>query len=309
MAVRRRPRGSRKPQAQILIAHSRSSGYNRRMNNDTLPPDAPVAFFVSDGSGVSAEAFGEALLSQMNPGSYRRERAPFCKTPEAARLTGEKAAALAARGLRVCVFSTLAMPATREALLEAFPTAIDLFAEMLPKASAALGMTAVARVGASHGAFDATARDIRAEAIDYALSRDDGARADYTDAEIILVGVSRSGKTPCCMWLAMHYGLRAANYPLAEEDFASKTWPAALKGLESRCAGLTLSPGRLVEIRQSRLKNSRYASMETCHAEIKAAETMLRLKGLPVVDTTGRGVEEICATLIERLDLHPALSF
>jgi regulator of PEP synthase PpsR (kinase-PPPase family) len=279
------------------------------MNNDALPADAPIAFFVSDGSGVSAEAFGETLLSQMDPGSFRRERAPFCKTPETAKLVGQKAAAAAAKGLRVCVFSTLAMPATRQALLDAFPSAIDLFAEMLPKASAALGLPAIARVGASHGAFDAAARDIRAEAIDYALSRDDGARADYSDAEIILVGVSRSGKTPCCMWLAMHYGLRAANYPLAEEDFASKAWPGALKGLERRCAGLTLSPERLSEIRHARLKNSRYASLETCRDEIKASESMLRLRGLPIVDTTGRGVEEICAALIERLDLRPALSF
>lgn len=277
------------------------------ISND--PRSMPLALFVSDGSGVSAEAYGEAVLAQMGPENFRRERAVFCKTPQMARQAGALAMAERAQGRKVCVFSTLAMPESRQALKEAFPDAIDLFDIVLPLACISFQMESHPRVGASHGAYDAGARAKRAEAIDYALSRDDGARADYADAEIILVGVSRSGKTPCCMWLAMHYGLRAANYPLTEEDLSPGRWPLALRGLESICAGLTLSSQRLSEIRQARLRGSRYASERVCAEEVAAAATLMRLHGVPSVDTTGQGVEEICAALISAKDLHPLLSF
>lgn len=269
----------------------------------------PLAIFVSDGSAVSAEAFGEAILSQIGPEFFQRERVVFCRTPLAAREAGAFATAQRLSGRKVCLFSTLAMPECRQALKSAFPDAIDLFDEMLPKASASLGMAPTPRIGASHGGFDSEAKAARAEAIDYALSRDDGTRTDYQSADIILVGVSRSGKTPCCMWLAMHYGLRAANYPLTEDDFSKQQWPTALAGHESKCAGLTLSPERLTEIRQSRLKSSKYASLETCRIEIRSALTLLESRGINTIDTTGRGVEEICAALVDLNDLHPRLSF
>jgi regulator of PEP synthase PpsR (kinase-PPPase family) len=258
---------------------------------------------------VSAEAFGEAILSQIGPEFFQRERVVFCKTPLAAREAGDFAWAQRESGRKVVLFSTLAMPECRIALKNAFPDAIDLFDEMLPKASASLGMTPTPRVGASHGGFDNEAKAARADAIDYALSRDDGTRTDYESADIILVGVSRSGKTPCCMWLAMHYGLRAANYPLTEDDFSKQHWPAALIGHEPKCAGLTLSPERLMEIRQSRLKSSKYASIETCRSEVRSALRLLVSRGINTIDTTGRGVEEICAALVHLNDLHPRLSF
>lgn len=270
---------------------------------------APIAFFVSDGSAVSAEAFGEALISQIGPELFKRQRAVFCKTPDQARAVGALAAAARAQGHPVCVFSTLAMPDTRSALKETFPEALDLFDEILSKASASLGLPAKPRVGASHGAYDAAARAAREQAVDYALSRDDGARADYSGADIILVGVSRSGKTPCCMWLALHYGLRAANYPLTEEDLSCGQWPRSLTGLEHLCAGLTLTPERLVEIRQARLRDSQYASLSTCASELVQVERMLAARGVPFFETTGRGVEEICAALIQGKGISPRLSF
>lgn len=273
------------------------------------PALAPIAFFVSDGSAVSAEAFGEALISQMGPELFKRQRAVFCKTPEQARAVGYMAAAAQAAGHPVCVFSTLALPETRSALKETFPEALDLFDEILPKASARLGLPARPRMGASHGAFDAAARAAREQAVDYALSRDDGARVDYSGAEVILVGVSRSGKTPCCMWLALHYGLRAANYPLTEEDLDTGQWPRALAGLERLCAGLTLTPERLSEIRQARLRNSKYASLSTCARELARVESMLGERGVPFFETTRRGVEEICAAVIEGKRISPRLSF
>lgn len=213
------------------------------------------------------------------------------------------------RGRKVCVFSTLAMPECRQALKEKFPDALDLFDEILPKASSSLGIPATPRVGAGHGAFDLAARAARAEAIDFALACDDGARGDYGSAEVILLGVSRSGKTPCAMWLAMHYGLRAANYPLTEEDLSIPRWPSALTGLERTCAGLTLTAERLSEIRQARMAGSDYAKPATCRREIALANELMQNRGLPIIDTTGRGVEEICAKIIEAKRLRPRLSF
>lgn len=279
------------------------------MINHTAGSLAPLALFVSDSTAVSAEAFGEALLGQLGPELFQRERFVFCKTPQAAKLAGECAAKARASGRRVCLFSTLALPECRLALKTAFPDAIDLFDHMLPQASASLGIASIPRVGASHGAFDEPARAARADAIDFALSRDDGARADYAAADIILVGVSRSGKTPCCMWLAMHYGLRAANYPLTEEDLIPRTWPKALLGLEPLCAGLTLSAERLSQIRHSRLRASRYAALDTCQTETLQALSMMSERSIPSVDTTGRGVEEICAALVSIKDLHPRITF
>lgn len=269
----------------------------------------PLAFFVSDGSAVSAEAFGEVILSQIGPELFRRQRAVFCKTPEAAQDIGAIALAAREKGHKVCVFSTLSMPDCRASLKNIFPDAIDLFDEILPKTCASLGMPALPRMGASHGAFDTVAKSNRADAIDYALARDDGALADYGQAEVILVGVSRSGKTPCCMWLAMHYGLRAANYPLTEEDLGPGQWPQALTGLEHLCVGLTLAPDRLSEIRQARLKSSRYASIQTCSTEVAKAESMFKARSIPTIDTTGRGIEEICAALIQSKNIQPRLSF
>lgn len=280
--------------------------HSTESNGAKLPP---IAFFVSDGSAASAEAFGEAILSQMRPELFLRQRSVFCQTPELARAAGTLAAAARARGHKACVFSTLAMPECRAALKEAFPDAIDLFDEILPKASQSLGLPSSPRVGAGHGAFDSAARAARELAVDFALSRDDGARVDYSGSEIILVGVSRSGKTPCCMWLALHYGLRAANYPLTEEDLDSGRWPTALEGLEHLCAGLTLAPDRLAQIRQARLRDSRYASMTTCVREIAQVERMLGARQIPYFDTTRRGVEEICAALIQGKGISPSLSF
>lgn len=277
----------------------------------TIPPShgGPLAIFVSDGSAVSAESFGEAILSQIGPELFQRERAVFCSTPAAAARVGALAMEQRLRGRKVCVFSTLAMPECRQALKAEFPDALDLFDEILPKASSSLGISAMPRVGAGHGAFDSAARAARADAIDFALACDDGARGDYGSAEIILLGVSRSGKTPCAMWLAMHYGLRAANYPLTEEDLSIPRWPAALAGLERACAGLTLTAERLSEIRQARLPGSEYAKQATCRREIMRANELMQNRGLPIIDTTGRGVEEICAKVIEAKQLRPRLSF
>lgn len=270
-----------------------------------------LALFISDGSGVSAEAFGEALLCQFPDQSFERDRIAFCHGPDQAREAGRMAARASLAGRRVIVFSTLAEPSTRAALFEAFPSAIDLYAHMLPSAERSLGLRARVAIGQSHGARARSSREARAAAIEFALSHDDGAHKSYGEADLILVGVSRSGKTPCCMWLAMHYGLKAANYPLAPEDFQGErdVWPKALAGLESRCAGLTIDPERLSQIRQARLPGSRYASLEACRFEVAAAERLMRSKSLAVIDSTERGVEEMCAALVQKLKLHPPMAY
>ena len=95
--------------------------------------------------------------------------------------------------------------------------------------------------------------NMRIEATNFAMSSDDGQGVQhYHEADLILMGVSRSGKTPTCLYLALQYGVFAANYPLAEEDLESGRLPQILEGFRAKIYGLTISPETLTQIRRER---------------------------------------------------------
>ena len=144
----------------------------------------------------------------------------------------------------------------------------------------------------------------RINAMNYALTHDDGISMDYGDADLILVGVSRAGKTPTCVYLALHYGVRAANYPLTEEDLEQDRLPPRLRPHRSKLFGLTIDPVRLQQIRQERRPNSRYAQLETCKREVAAAETMFRTERIPMLSTTHTSIEEISSKVLDTLGIH-----
>lgn len=98
----------------------------------------------------------------------------------------------------------------------------------------------------------------------------------YDEADIIITGVSRSGKTPTCLYLALQYGLKAANYPITEEDINDQKIPAPLKPFKSKIFGLTIDPERLAVIRNERKPNSRYSSIKQCNYEVEEVELMYR---------------------------------
>ncbi len=249
-------------------------------------------FFVSDHTGLTAEAVGVSLLSQFSGLDWKTRTVPFIDTTD-------KAASLADQlhqSQPALVISTLADARLRETLKASGLMVLDVFEHMLPSLSAQLESEPTAAHGQTHG-MD-TGYDARIDAVNFSLAADDGQKPERMDeADLILLGVSRAGKTPVSLYLAMQYGVRAANYPLTEEDLAREKLPDFLLRNLPRVRGLTLTAERLASIRQARYPGSRYAELETCRSEIAAAEKLFLQYGIPVMDSTRMSVEEIAARL------------
>lgn len=252
-----------------------------------------TVFFVSDHTGVTAEAVGHSLLSQFRELEYQSQTVPFIDTLEKAEtLSGRIRAAKPA-----LIISTLTDQGIRARLGECDAPFLDVFDAFNETLARLLGMAPVAASGQIHGM--SSSYHARIDAVNFALAVDDGLNPDRLgEADLILVGVSRAGKTPVSLYLALQYGKKAANYPLTPDDLGSATLPPVLLAHREKLRGLTLSPERLAQIRNERLPNSRYASLENCRSEIQAAESMLAASGVPVIDSTHRSVEEIAAMIV-----------
>lgn len=251
-----------------------------------------VAYCVSDHTGVTVEALAKSVLSQFPALEFSLIVLPFVDSPAKA----EDAVARIAASPGALVFSTLTDPALRGILRSARLILFDVFELIAPSVEAVLGQAATPSGGRTHGM--ANNYEARIDAVNFALNLDDGLNPDRLgQADLILVGVSRVGKTPTALYLALQYGLRAANYPLTPDDLARDGLPAVLLAHLPRLRALTLSPDRLAAIRQARYPDSRYASLPQCREEIAAAEHLFERHALPVIDTTRMSVEEIAARL------------
>jgi regulator of PEP synthase PpsR (kinase-PPPase family) len=249
-------------------------------------------FCVSDHTGVTVESVAKSVLAQFPHLEFSLITLPFVDNAEKVR----EAAARILDTPRPLVFSSLTDPQLRAILGEAGIQPFDLFDLVAPAVGAALGQTATPSGGHTHGM--APDYEARIDAVNFALNLDDGLNPERLgQADLILVGVSRVGKTPTALYLALQYGLRVANYPLTPDDLEQDDLPARLKAHLPRLRGLTLSAERLAALRQARYPDSRYASLAQCRMELGAAETFFRRHALPVVDTTRMSVEEIAARL------------
>ena len=249
-------------------------------------------FCVSDHTGVTVEAVAKSVLAQFPRLECSLIALPFVDSADKARTAAARIAATPG----ALVFSTLTDPALRTILRDAGVSLFDVFDLIAPAVGAALGQTATPSGGRTHGM--ANDYEARMDAVNFALKLDDGLNPERLDqADLILVGVSRVGKTPTALYLALQYGLRAANYPLTPDDLQHGELPLPLQAHLSRLRGLTLSADRLAALRQARYPDSRYASLAQCRAELDAAETLFKRNGLPVTDTTRMSVEEIAARL------------
>ncbi|MHB1092226.1 pyruvate, water dikinase regulatory protein [Thiobacillus sp.] len=249
-------------------------------------------FCVSDHTGVTVESVAKSVLAQFPHLKFSLITLPFVDN-------AEKALAIAARIAttpRALTFSTLTDPALRMPFHQAGLSLFDVFDLIAPRVELALGQTAIPSGGHTHGmAHDYEAR---MDAVNFSLNLDDGLNPERLDqADLILVGVSRVGKTPTALYLALQFGLRVANYPLTPDDLGQNDLPSCLKPHLARLRGLTLSPERLAAIRMARYPDSRYASLEQCRMELRAAEVFFKHYALPVIDTTRMSVEEIAARL------------
>ena len=262
-------------------------------------------FYVSDGTGITAETIGHSLLTQFSDTDFQTDRISFVDTADkAAEAAGRIRTAAEVTGQRPIVVSSCVDGALTDILAASGALILDVFAPFIEPLERELGEQRQSRVGQAHGMVDFETYHRRINAMNYALTHDDGVATTYDEADVILVGVSRAGKTPTCIYLALHHGVKAANYPLTEEDLEHDLLPPRLRPHRAKLFGLTIDPERLQQIRQERRANSRYAQMETCRREVAAAEAMLRAERIPTLSTTYTSIEEIASKVLTTLGLH-----
>ncbi len=265
-----------------------------------------TVFYVSDATAITAETLSNAVLAQFHGFKYSRYRMPFINTPEKAKQAAIKINETGKEsGIRPLVFSTLAagsLASTFNEYCNAF--VIELFRSFVGPLERELGIPSDHSVGKSHEIGDEEKYNRRIEAINYTLAHDDGqTNLGLDEADVVLIGVSRSGKTPTSLYLAMQYGIKAANYPLIPEDFERGEIPHALDDCRSKIFGLSINPQRLSQIRSERRPNSHYASLENCEYETKEAEMMMNRENIPFLSSTTKSIEEISATILLKLKI------
>ncbi len=271
-----------------------------------MPDRNRTVFFISDGTGITAETLGHSLLTQFEGIRFRQVVIPFVDSVEKAEacLPRIAEAAATAEG-RPIVVTTLIDPEVRETIRRSEALVLDFFETFLVPLEQEFRLKATRAVGRSHGATNSTDYLRRIEAINYTLSHDDGvSNRDLGEADVILVGVSRSGKTPTCLYMALQFGIRAANYPLIPEDFERGTLPPALEPHTRKLYGLTIAAERLSRIRNERRPDSRYASLENCRYEIEQAERLMHRYGIPSLNSTTKSIEEIATTILQEVKLE-----
>ena len=266
----------------------------------------PTVFFVSDGTGITAETFGNAILAQFEV-KFRHIRIPFVdsvdKAHQAVRQilhTGE------IENRKPIVFTTLVNMEVLSVILEGCKDKtmlMDMFSIFVNPLEKELGIKSNHRVGRFSDASKSQEYRDRIEAINFSLAHDDGQlNRDLELSDVILVGVSRSGKTPTSLYLAMQHGLKASNYPLIPEDFERRQLPPALMPHKKKIFGLTIQPERLSEIRNERRPDSKYASLPNCRHEVAEAEAMMRRAGIRWLSTTHKSIEEIATTILQEIN-------
>ena len=268
--------------------------------------DCRTVFFISDRTGITAEMLGNSLLTQFEDIRFNRVTIPFVDSMEkAADAVLQVNATAAAEGRRAIVVSSVVDELVSAAIRrDADALTLDMFQIFIQPLEAELGAKSSHAAGRSHGIANSHEYFARMEAINFTQAYDDGAATrDLDKAQVILVGVSRCGKTPTSLYLALQFGVRAANFPLTPDDFADRRLPGSLEKFRERLFGLTIQPERLREIREERRPGSHYAQLDNCRHEVREAENLMQQHRIPMLDTTSKSIEEIATTILHRAKL------
>lgn len=257
-------------------------------------------FFVSDRTGITAETLGHSLLTQFDGAEFRHETLPFLDTEEKAEKAVARINACAEEeGEKPIVFSTLVQNNLRNIVIRSRGLYLDFFEAFIGPLERELQMKSTHTAGKAHGMANSQSYTQRIDAMNFALANDDGVNTHtYARADVILVGVSRSGKTPTCLYLALHYGVFAANYPITEDDLEQGGIPEVLLHHKAKLYGLTIDPDRLEQIRNERRPDSRYASTQQVRYEVSTAERLFQRQQIPFINTTHTSIEEIATTIL-----------
>ena len=260
-----------------------------------------TVFFLSDQTGVTAETLGHSLLTQFDGQQFRQVTLPFIDSDDKAReAVGKINSAASESQLRPIVFSTLVQDDFRKIVKKAKGLHLDIFDVFLQPLEKEFKQKATHMAGRAHGMSDIESYMKRMEATNFALANDDGGvTRNYEMADVILVGVSRSGKTPTCLYLALQYGVYAANYPLTDEDFDMGKLPDILLNQTSKLYGLTIAPARLQQIRKERRALGTYSTPQQVRYELRETEKIFKRYGIPFVDTTEFSIEEISSRILD----------
>ena len=264
-----------------------------------------IAFFISDGTGITAEALGHSLLSRFAGVHIDQITLPYVNTELRAKQSVQRindAAALT--GKTPIVLISIVSAELRQIIKESQGMTLDMFEAFLDPIEELLGCTADQSAGTAFGMGQANYHQ-RIQAVNYVLDNDDGGNTkNYHLADVILVGLSRSGKTPTCLYLGMHYGIRAANYPITEDDMDTHAIPKILQPHQKKLFGLLIEPSRLASIREERYANSRYASLKQCEFETRQFTAMLQRYKLPHLNSTHLSIEELATRILEGVGIE-----
>lgn len=263
-----------------------------------------TAYYISDGTAITSEVFGHALLS-LFPIEFNHVTIPFVETEQLAQDAVKRISENFQRtGEPPLVFFTIVNKDIRDIVSNSEGVHYNFLDQFVAPMEKALGVPSQPEKHRTHSIQQKT-YDTRIDAVNYALANDDGSNLkEYGKADIILVGVSRSGKTPTSLYLALQYGIKAANYPFTEEDMGEMLkLPSALRPYKRKLFGLTISAERLSQIRSERKANSKYASKQQCRMEIREVENLYRKEGIPSLNTTHFSIEEISAKILAETGL------
>ncbi|MFH4355137.1 MAG: pyruvate, water dikinase regulatory protein [Neisseriaceae bacterium] len=262
-------------------------------------------FFISDRTGITSEGLGEALLSRFDYVEFKKRTYPFVDSVEKAKAVVATVTQLVECGNeRPLIFSSIVSTAIRKEIDRCPGMHIDFFATFIHLIEKELQINASEAVGKTHGLNDTDKYDKRMEALNFTLSHDDGVvYKNLAEAEVILIGVSRTGKTPTCLYLALHYGIKAANYPMVDTDLSTLRLPHVLLPYKDKLFGLTIDPKRLHGIRTERRPASHYAALDNCVKEVSLAEKIFEYNEIPYISSTRKSVEELAACVLSETGL------
>ena len=262
-------------------------------------------FFISDGTAITSETLGRSILSQFPTVPFETRVIPYVDTLDRAdEAVNQINLAHQRDGVKPLVFDTIVDPVIRERINGADAFNLDIYEGLISKIADEIKVQPAPHTGHAHGDVDSENYKSRIDAVHFALDNDDGARTTHYDAaDIILIGVSRSGKTPTSLYLALQFGIRAANYPLTEDDLYENSLPKALKPYRDKLFGLVIDTDRLVKIRNERRAGSRYASYQQCQQELRAIQGIYISQGIPNIDVSTMSIEEIAPRILQMTGL------
>jgi regulator of PEP synthase PpsR (kinase-PPPase family) len=284
-------------------------GYSLVNNNNKKSKSDPIrtVFFISDRTGITAEALGNSLLTQFEGVTFNKVHLSFIDTLQKAEKCVQQINDACIRdGNPALIFSTQIEEQFREMMSKSSGIFFDFFETFISRMEESLESKSIHAAGKLHGLNNNNkSYNSRINSVNFSLASDDGMSIKHFDrADIILIGVSRSGKTPTCLFMALQYGIKAANYPLIEQDLDTDKLPKILHPFKNKLFGLTISPTRLKKIRGERRGNSNYSSLQQCQSEVRRAEDIYHSNKISYIDTTQISIEEITAKITSKLSLR-----